>query len=259
MKFVIVGTGRCGTTLLHDMLNLHSQVYVVDESFYHVFLQSKWGLGSAPTHALLADLVRVRFHDGASPLELLLNAEGASLSEFIAKVGSLATPETTVGRLIEVIETEILRVTRKRVLGDKTPHYGLHLRELRQLFPALKVIHMVRNQEATALSMSKHSGFQAQAGFGVDDYASIAQLGGLLRIEHPPIEDIQVYRGMWSRLIGRIRREVSNLPPSDSVEISYDELVSNTSLTMKLIADFLGLKCSATWLAKTKSIVRFGS
>ena len=256
MDFVIVGTGRCGSTLIHHILASHPSVYVADESFYHIHLLHKYGDSAAPTQDILEDVARVRFHTGESPLALQVQSLGIPFADFLEEIAeTVGSDEATAVRVMTLIEEAMLRYTGKRVFGDKTPHYGCHLKELRQFWPRLKTVHMVRDGVECAMSMSKHGGFQACAAMGVDDYVPVAPFGSSLRIDSPPA-GLEVYMRMWARLRERICAELNALPASDALEIYYEALRAEPPATIKQVAEFLALDCPADWVESARKIVR---
>ena len=64
MRFFIVGTGRCGSTLLQKMLNTHYELFVFPETHWIPTLLEKFGNTPRPTSDFVDIINRTRFVDG---------------------------------------------------------------------------------------------------------------------------------------------------------------------------------------------------
>jgi len=53
MRFAIVGSGRCGTSLLRGLMNKHPQIWVHDETHWLPRMYEYAGLGRCRTEALV--------------------------------------------------------------------------------------------------------------------------------------------------------------------------------------------------------------
>ena len=141
MNFVIVGSGRCGTSFIRDVFNRHPDCFVCSESYWHAALLAKYGDERAPADRLIGDLLSVRFHDGRSTLEANLALLGVGTGVFLERVARhVAARNADVRSVCQAVEAVFLSVAGKSVFADKTPHYGYHLAELRHLWPGLKII-----------------------------------------------------------------------------------------------------------------------
>ena len=67
MKFCIVGSGRCGTTLLGHIFNDHPDVLLYLESYWHAAMFARYGL-AAVAPRLLQDVVRRTTFPGGTPV-----------------------------------------------------------------------------------------------------------------------------------------------------------------------------------------------
>lgn len=249
MRFVIVGTGRCGTTFLRNILSRHPDCFVCSESYWHAVLLAKYGDSPAPASQLLADIESVRFNDGRSTLDANLRLIGTALPEFLGDI-----TESLAGRMVDVktvcsaIESEILRRTRKTIFADKTPHYGYHLAELRRLSPDLKVVHVVRDGRDCAVSMSQHGGYQLLAGIGVDNWTQVAAVADRLR-EPPLVTDLGAYLDMWARQATQISAAARTCPEAACLTVHYETMVAQPIRFLRHMVDFLQLRGDPDWLA----------
>lgn len=135
----IVGAPRSGTTLLRLMLDAHPALAIPPET------------GFLP--AVLA--LRSR----AAPAAFLSLVTGfETWSDFGLEARDLAAAlrDLTPFSLAEAVRAFYLRYARrfgKRLWGDKTPDYGLHLPAIRSLLPEARFIHLIRDGRDVALSL----------------------------------------------------------------------------------------------------------
>jgi hypothetical protein len=258
MKFVVVGSGRCGTSFVRDALNAHPDCYVCSESYWHVALLEKYGMAPAPVESLLADLQAVRFHDGRSTLDANLRLIDTAMPDFVAGIaarhaGGMASVQDVCGD----IETALLRMTGKTVFGDKTPHYGFHLAALRQLWPRLKVVHIVREGRLCALSMSRHGGYQLLAALGVDDWTAVSRFADQFQPQ-ALVSDVDVYFAMWARQSARIAAALAALPARVSLTVRYEDMLADPVAFFERVAAFVGLRAVPDWVAASANGVVTG-
>lgn len=249
MKFVIVGTGRCGTTFLRDLLNRHPDCFVCRESYWHVPLLQKYGDSIITLQEFADGLFGTTFPDGRSIAEFNLELIGSDRKILLDFLQSVGGTEAGLRRWLAAVEAFFLDATGKTVFGDKTPHYGYHLRALRVLWPDLKVIHIHRDGRDTAVSMSRHPGFQLSAQVGVDDWSVLAPVGHILKPVKPIGEDPRAYLELWARQIERIAENLAGLPSEATLEVRYSDLLNQPQSEMQRVARFLDLPADASWLA----------
>jgi hypothetical protein len=248
MKFVVIGTGRCGTSFLRDTLNNHPDCYVCSESYWHIALLEKYGTGLAPVENMLADIRAIRFHDGRSTLDANLRLVGGPLPDFLDEIAAAWSGRMgSVRDTCSSIENALLKLSGKTVFGDKTPHYGFHLPELRLLWPNLKVVHVVRDGRPCAISMSKHGGYQLLAALGVDDWTSVSRFADQL-LPQPPVTDLDVYLEMWGRQATRIASSIRSLPAATSLTVHYEAMLESPMTFFGRVAAFLELGNAPMWL-----------
>lgn len=148
--FFILSSGRSGSTLLASMLNMHPQVHVPVELF---------GLYSALPRAL------AWYGDLRRDYNRRLLARDLSYLGQLAEFGVRFDVEGFIGRLersgtglAAVVSCfyETLRVDAgKPLLGDKTPNHTPQLPLIEQLFPAMRVVHLVRDGRDCAASSQR--------------------------------------------------------------------------------------------------------
>jgi hypothetical protein len=203
----IVGTGRCGSTLLSDMLRRHPGVLSLSEFFSIVS-----DLGGLLGRVFADGIVdAATIHDlvcGVPPRLSLMMRHGVAMDEVLHRRDDgevAAILQTTLPHLTSRPETllaEVSELLRARPPSTVAEHYRAlfdHLRRrfekqlwversggslrmvprLAKMFPDARFVHMVRDGRDCALSMSKHYGFrmalielQLSEILGVDPFAS---------------------------------------------------------------------------------------
>jgi hypothetical protein len=108
--------------------------------------------------------------------------------------------------------------------GDKTPAYVRRMTLIQGLLPEARFIHLIRDGRDVFLSTK-------DLWFGPDSVEEAAQ--------------------RWQNLIEKARRQSRELP--HYLEIRYEDLVSNTELTLRRISDFVDLPWSPSMLAYYKT------
>lgn len=184
----IVGTGRCGSTMLSDILRLHPDILSVSEFFT---LATDLGgriaetfpdgeVDGATLHAITC---------GAHPKQTLMHRCNISMSEVLYRPVEPAVPailQTTLPHLTPE-PTALFEQVAAYTLARPTAPIGRHytdlfgwlaarfgkqcwversggslriVRRLRAAFPGARFVHITRDGRATAMSMSKHHGFR---------------------------------------------------------------------------------------------------
>lgn len=249
MHVLIVGTGRCGSTLLRDLLNLHPACYVCRESYWHIALQNKFGDFPLTEQEFFDGLLSIRFPHGQTIVESNLASFQKSLED-LRRYCQQEIPdrEADLLRYLNVVEEFFLASNNKSIFGDKTPHYGYHLQGLVRLWPGLRVVHLHRDGREAALSMAQHPGFRLNAQVGVDDWTAIAPVAHLIARRDPP-EQPSVYLEMWARQMQQIAANMATLPKHSTCEVRYADLLAQTKSEMARLAEFLGIEAPPAWLA----------
>ncbi len=195
----VTGTGRCGSTLVSNLLRDHPEVLSLSEFFNHltdmyrstasVFSEGTmsaerfWAILSArnPVNTLMA-------RKGVSPKEVLYPS-ASDASRYSAQTGVPAVLLTTLPHLTDdpdALYDEIRdavaafpdatmggHCTRlfgwlchkygKRVWAERSGGSLILARQYQEHFPEAKFLHIVRDGRDCALSMSRHAGFRMAA------------------------------------------------------------------------------------------------
>lgn len=207
--FFIVGSGRCGTTLMRTVLEAHPNVHIPPGNValrhviadYRRYSRLPW---SPLLRILLAHLV---FHHMWEGFDLTLGPVYRELVDWPVRRRNLAAILDAVYRAHAARHKPSAHRW-----GDKSPFSVLALPALRAVFPDLRVIHMVRD--------------------GRDVAASFASAFG---------DDLSRAIMVWLRAIRAARRFASQ-HPDQLLEVRYEALVRRPEETARAVATFLGLE-----------------
>jgi len=261
IKFFVIGTGRCGTTLVRDILRLHPDIYVPTESHWIPIQYEICGqLRNSVT--LYTDIIeRVFFFDGRLTVDGIAAEIGASRAElFEATRAALAQETSTVVEFNDALYGVIAAATGRSIIGDKTPDYCAYIRVLQSLWPDAKFIHIIRDGRDVALSMSKHAGYQFMAKLMIPNWVPLAfdkryaMPNRLTR--DPTLED---YISLWNLRLRRVLDDAKRLRPTSYFEIRYENVLHNPRAEIARLAEFLDVSRPQEWLAQVERIVQVGN
>lgn len=148
----IVGTGRCGTTILARVLNAHSKICVPHE------LQIILGIGNGDRlyeKFVSGEMGKYRAADFVSLIEARCPYQFEKFFDFRKHFDELEYPQSDLRGLLTELFDHICFTYRKEVFIEQTPWYGQKLDILKKLFPDMKVIHIFRDGRDVAMSFSR--------------------------------------------------------------------------------------------------------
>ncbi len=195
----IVGCPRSGTTLLRNLLRSHPQLTFPSESHFIPWFYRAYGHPRTERDAvaLAARILRLQWvrqwHIRVEPGEF--------------------APDRTFQAVTHRLFEAWTRKEGKHRWGDKTPHYVEEIPVLAELFPAGRIIHIIRDGRDVALSWLK-------AGFEPRNLYTAATL--------------------WKRYASAGRRDGALLPPATYLEVRYESLVNQPDATMRKVCGFIG-------------------
>lgn len=197
-----VGSGRSGTTLVQAIFSAHPELEVAHESqFIPRLAKRAYGLGEGFDGTMfLRDLARL-------PDFQRMALDPDRLSRGMADVSSYADA-------IRVVFSEYAAKRGKRLYGDKTPGYILHMELIAELLPEARFVHVVRDGRDVALSY-------LETRFGPSTLTEAA-----------------LY---WRRRVTEGRRAGLRMGPARYREVRYEELVANPAEVTRELCDFVGI------------------
>lgn len=289
---IIVGTGRCGSTMLSNLLREHPAVLSLSEFFAllegpkfseEVLDASQfWTLIGIPGRQINAMLRR-----GIQIAEFLYPITAASrfnLETGIPPILLVTLPHLT-GNYEDVFDE--LREAVSHFPPDRVEHHYMRLfawlkqRFKRQvcversglslpmlpsfmrLFPEAKFVHIIRDGRECAFSMSRHVGFHLAA------LAGAAKIAG----ERPPEQQpspqaattqampreipIEVFGNFWSNLLIEGVRQLAKLPQERVLTVTYEEFIAQPQASANRLITFIDPTLhSEAWTKEVATQVR---
>lgn len=208
MKMIgfIVGTGRCGTTILSSVLNAHSRICVPHELHFivHRGLYEKYLCGEAQKYGP-EDFIH--FIRERCPYNF------DQYFDFVSHFKNLRYPQKDLSLLLTGLFDHICHSAGKEVLVEQTPWHGLYLNVLKELFPSMKIVHLIRDGRDVAISFARTPWWTK------DVMANLERWGNEVDIAH--------------------KFCLEN--PDCSIELKYEDLVSQPEMALKRILNLFGL------------------
>lgn len=254
VQFFVVGTGRCGTTLLRDILNLHPELFVpAAESHWIVHQYQAHGAGPRPTRSYADVLDRVSFLGGELTVDVMASGVGWSKAQLYdaADLGA----ECTLAAFNDRLFGALARAAGRNVVGDKTPCHCLAMPLLSRLWPQAKFVHVVRDGRDVALSMADHPGFERMVECASDSWSDLAldrRCETARRACSPVLED---YMRLWALRATRAVSDAKDLPPGAYLEIRYEQLLRRPRRESSRLAAFLGVPPTPGWLGGVEATI----
>jgi Sulfotransferase family len=203
--FFIVGSGRCGSTLLRLMLCGHSRIHIPPETWFIADLVRELPLTGALAAAQVDRAVEIMTKNYRWP-DMRISAEGLR-----RWARGLDAPKLV--DVVNLVYNFHLDSHGKRRFGDKTPPYINYIPEITTLYPGAKFIHLVRDGRDVAISYME-------------------------------MEDMRFYdrNFYWTRAMRRRRAYLDSPYAGRILEVKYEDLVSHPEPTLHKLCGFLGEK-----------------
>jgi hypothetical protein len=156
---------------------------------------------------------------------------------------SLAAGAGTFVEFARALFDEFARRQGKELAGEKVPHYVRRLPVLHRLFPAARMIHIIRDGRDVALSTL--------------DWVTPARFLGRLDLWRE--EPVAVCALWWRRQVSAGQRGCRDLGADRCLEVRYEDLVHAPEAAMQSIASFLDLPFDLAVLDYHKGRTSHGS
>lgn len=229
---LVLSTGRCGSTMVSDILNRHPQVLSVSEFFSAVGMKALlrrrvssryiWGLysqhdarmrlslqGDFPELIYPVDDPAARFNrQTVPPLSLItlphLTDDYEALYDELEAVVLGQPAQAPAQHFRYLFEWLQQRLGRPGVWVERSGGSLIFCSKLLQAFPDARIIHVYRDGRETALSMSRHHLFRSLAATLLASRRLGLDLGRRLR--DPQRDNINLWLGMLAGLVVRAER-----------------------------------------------------
>jgi len=276
LPLFVVGTGRCGSTLLSNMLNLHDDILSLSEFFAvlggemaltgeEIDGRTLWTrlqtIGPVfsqlirmhvPVPELLyePEKIEASMRSGSfSPLLLVplphISNEPESLLDEI-RLFALSRPVTRITAHYDAIFNWLCRRLGKAMWVERSGGSVAYLDRILQGWPTARLIHIFRDGRACAYSMSRHPVFQA---------VLLREAGTAEGSPDQP--DIRRFGLAWSSEVVKAASVFERLPSAQVLHIQYECLVAQPRQELTRLWQFLTYELpSDTWLDSAAGLVR---
>ena len=207
----IAGTGRCGTTLLASIL-FNSGAYAVYRAESKLLDECPPKYGSLASDRAYRRFCRDWFNSRQ------FHRSGLSRAEFDAAVSGC---RGSYAKMLGAFMGAMASRQNKELWVDDTPSNAFRLPEISRDFPNSRVIHIVRDGRAVALSLTK----LGWTGVHTDDYRKGLCYSAL----------------KWEQSLHAII-DTKHCLHDRYLEIKYEDLVSNPSMIIEVVCGFLGIE-----------------
>src|ERR1051326_3454999 len=141
----IVGTARSGTTLLSRMLDAHSEIAILPETWCYVLLD-RLGCIKEFTDpwqtALFFNEIWQNLKSDRDPAARVVAREASRQTRYVGPTA----------RVLEQIGQAYAHERHAKIWGEKTPGHALWLPQIRDLFPRARLLFMVRDPRDVLVS-----------------------------------------------------------------------------------------------------------
>lgn len=215
--FFIVGRARSGTTLLQTMLDSHPSLIVPGESCVLMHLKNKYykcnRWNNETVDVFLEDIFEER------KLSRFWNLNVEKIRTQIYQIPNNERTFTLLSKIVYINYPSIFEQNKIQQIGDKNPIYTLFIKDLIELYPAAKFIHIIRDYRANIVS--NRDTFTLK---------NIATLAHAWKYHNKAVEKIKK----------------SNL--HKFLLLKYEDLVSQPVAEMQKICDFLNIEFNPNML-----------
>jgi len=204
--FFIVGTGRCGSTLLRAILSSHSRIAIPPETHFFV----EWDPALFEGDPLADDDAVDRLIGRASRLWFW---EDLQLDAQRLRDATINGERSAKAMFVNMLEQWREKLGKPR-LGEKTPAHQKSVERILHLFPNAKIVHIYRDPR--------------------DVVASIIKLrwGG-----H---DSVLRHAKSWAKVMRRHLERQRALPANQYYSMQFEKLVCEPEATLRSLCNFLG-------------------
>ncbi|MFU8829651.1 MAG: sulfotransferase family protein, partial [Phycisphaerales bacterium] len=211
--FFIIGTGRCGTTLLQAMLMCHPRVTIPPEThFYSRFHPSAHGLRcpvvDEEAEAYIGKVTSQWWWEQ-------LGLDDAAFGEAVRSGAARSSRELMLWVLDHLARGMGEDDPGSLLIGEKTPHFERYIDRILEDFPGARFIHMYRDPRDVVVSLQKEWWWREESKWRTAVY--------------------------WRDVMERQVKVGERLGPERYAELRYETLVDEPEGELRRICGFLGI------------------
>ncbi|MGB3681466.1 MAG: sulfotransferase [Rubrobacteraceae bacterium] len=244
--FFIVGRAKSGTSWLMRLLDAHPEIMCRGEgrffgrSFKREDFKEAQG-GRIQPSSLYRAILEAEYL--RAWIERSVWSRGDDVEEHLANLTRLAT---------NYFLTQRLSGSGKRIVGDKTPIVDPNVvREIGEICPEARIIHIVRDGRDAAVSIVHHRWNNARDEDGIYELGSAERRKRDAYRENPSelfdagegLFTEKAIRNMavsWREQVGRVMRDGRTLPGGHYTEVRYEDLLESPEENLVRLLEFLG-------------------
>ena len=292
MERFVVGTGRCGSTMLTRLLAEHPDVMVLSEFFAALDRHQMFS-----TEPISGERFRQFLDREPFIVPIIRRRNVVSIEMLGDEVGRARVPSMMVSALPmisddpltlyeDVLQTVaqfpvqtyaehynalfawLLRRTGKQLWIERSGPSDEWLPELIKMFPNGKYVHLHRDGPETALSMAHNPHFQLVVSFFNEpptrtellatEYGGhgVASQDLFSRRLSPDYLAPECYGRWWSYSITLAFKALAELDKDQHISVRYEDLVSRPHDILQQIEDFFELRSAPGWIDAAASLVK---
>ena len=256
--FFVVGTGRCGTQMLRNVLNTWENVVILPETHFIVTLYDKYELKKINCNDFLEVVTNIYGASGVKWIDVIINSSKRNIENYKKDFEGYIINKNISGNIRNFVEAfyEFL-YGEDLIFGDKTPHYGTNLSIINKIWPEAKIIHLIRDGVDSAHSMLGHQGFAKYINGQVKpkDLDRVMYKGKQVGCPDYKPTMSQALR-FWENVILVTQNELKCIKDQNKLEVKYEDIVFFPGQEISKIATFLEIDDNKKLLNRAISIPR---
>jgi Sulfotransferase family len=293
MERFVVGTGRCGSTLLANMLAVHPEGLMISECLGSADRINAFKSGPVTREQfkelMLSNVpvIDLAVHRGNITKEQQYEVDNATSFKipaylYITFPTLSDKPDQLFAEMMALVETfppqtmteHYLRIFSwlqqkfgKRFWIERSGSSIEYMPELLHLFPMAKYLHIHRDGPDAALSMSNHFYFQMLVSFFTqpatrEELEQTELAGAPIRADDPISHRLGAGRptpeecaAYWNYQLEIGYQAFAKLDTSQYLDVRFENLISQPHVVLQRIADFFEMPDSPGWIDKAAAMV----
>lgn len=221
--FFIVARGRSGTTMLQNILDANENTIIPFESRLIIHLKQKYFKVKKWDDNILKSFITDLYLD--KKFGKYWNINRKYLTTILLSIPHQKITFQLLCKIIYLNYPSPFKKEKILLIGDKNPIYSVFIKELKQIFPNAKYIHLVRDYRANIVSDIKTFGY----------------------------EKLPIVSNGWVTYNRNIEKEKEK-DPNKFLTVRYEDLVESPEKNTKALCGFLGISYKENMLHFNKAI-----